>query len=30
MFIPPFWCGVMAVIVAEIVGIVIAAICMKK
>lgn len=30
MFIPPFWCGVLATILAEIVAIVIAAICMKK
>lgn len=30
MFIPPFWCGVLATLLAEIVSIVITAICMTK
>ena len=30
MFIPPFWCGVAATIAAEIVGIIIVAICKPK
>lgn len=30
MFIPPFWCGVVVTVAVEIVGIIIAAICMNK